>query len=100
MLEENPNYFTCAICPNISKMTVSKIFFYQITGGKKYALTKQEYKILTNPNDIQMVIFHQYLLYIIYRRVIPYSIYHFQYINMMLKQIENRQKRLQKLDKK
>ncbi len=95
-----PTFISIAICPQISKMTVSKIFFHRLTAGRKYALTKKEYQILTDPEDAQMFIFYQYLKYIIYRRKIPCTSYHFKYMNCMLTQIENRVKKIETEEQK
>lgn len=92
-MEVMPNFYSNAMCPQISKMTESKIFFHILTGGRKYALNEQEYEILSNPDDAQMVIFYQYLSYIIYRRKIPCTPYHFKYVGNMITQIENRCKK-------
>ncbi len=94
-----PTFISIAICPQIPQITASKVFFHQLTGGKKYALTKKEYHILTDPDDAQMFIFYQYLIYIIYRRKIPHTSYHFKYVRNMLTQIENRVKKLEKQEK-
>ncbi len=72
------------------------MFFYRLTGYQKYGFTKEEYQILTDPYNLQMVIFYQYLLYIIYRRQIPCTIAHFQYVNEMLEKIEKKEKQLTK----
>lgn len=91
-----PTFISIAICPQTPKMTDSKVFFHMLTGGKKYALTKKEYEILTDPDDPQMFIFYQYLIYTIYRRMIPHTPYHFKYVRNMLTQIENRVKKMEK----
>ena len=99
-MEFVPTFFSSFICPNITKMTTGKLFFYQMTGQKKYALSKSEYEILTDPYDVQMVIFYQYLLYIIYRRQIPCTAYHFKYMKDMLNILEKKQKdKTKKLEK-
>ena len=77
------------MCSPTKEASMYNYFFYQLTGYQKYAFTKEEYQILTNPNDVQMVIFYQYLLYIIYRRRIPCTPSHFKYMKNMLEKIEN-----------
>lgn len=92
-MEIMPTFYSNAICPQIPQITDSKIFFHILTGGRKYALNEKEYEILMNPYDAQMVIFYQYLSYIIYRQKIPCTPYHFRYVGNMLTQIENQCKK-------
>lgn len=91
-----PTLISIAMCPQIPQITDSKIFFHQLTAGRKYELTNKEYHILTDPDDPQMFIFYQYLIYTIYRRKIPHTIYHYKYVNSMITQLENRAKKLEK----
>lgn len=84
------------ICPLTKEAVLNNYFFYQLTGYKKYALTLEEYQVLTDPNNIQMVIFYQYLLYIIYRRCIPCTPSHFQYMTNMLEKVESITKKKEK----
>lgn len=98
-MEIMPTMYANAICPQIPKMTPSKQFFYQMTGGKKYQLNEMEYQILTDPNDGQMFIFYQYILYIIYSRKFPCTPYHFKYVTTMLNQIESKAKKMQEHQK-
>lgn len=99
-MEFIPTIYSNAICPQVSKLTPGKLFFYQLTGGRKYALSKSEYKILTNPDDLWMLSFYQYLIYLIDARVIPCTVHHFKYVGNMLGQIESKDKKIKKEEKK
>ncbi len=91
---------TNAICSDTLNITGGKLFFHRITGGIKYALTKEEYQILTNVEDLQMFIFYQYLIYIIYRGTFPDIPYHFKYVKRMLSYIETKRKQVEQQNKK
>lgn len=87
------------ICSCVAKATLDKAFFFQITGQKKNTFNQIEYAILMNPDDIEMQLLYRYLCYLIYVREAPLSFYHFKYMNIILKKLENKKQKLEKQEK-